>query len=185
MSVAKSYAQALFELTNEKAHGAPDAAQVEGELAALAAAMGSSVELSRLLGGAVVSSEQRGAIISAITQKMGLSVVVSRAAKIAAEKGRVGLFSQIHDEFVKLRVSHDGGLLGELISAEPVEARDQEELAQAFAKKLGKKIVFKTKVDPTLIAGLKVVVGGVTYDGSVRAQLQRAKTAMLSATAQA
>jgi F-type H+-transporting ATPase subunit delta len=185
MSVARSYAQAVFELICEKAPGAPDALQAEKELGALAASVSASPELTRLLSGTVISSEQRGALVAAIAQKMNLSPIVLRAAKIAAEKGRVSLFTQIHDEYVKIRVGHDGGVLGELVSAEPIEPKDQEELSQAFAKKLGKKIVFRTKVDPSLIAGLKVVVDGVTYDGSVKAQLQRAKASLHSITAHA
>jgi F-type H+-transporting ATPase subunit delta len=185
MSVAKSYAQALFELTAEKAQGAPDALRVEEELAALAATIQGHPELSQLMSGAVVSSEQCGGIVGAIAERLGLSVIVTRAAKIAAEKGRTGLFSQIHDEFVRLRVGAEGGVLGELVSAEAMETRDQEELAQAFGKKLGKKVIFKTRVDPALIAGVQVTVSGVTYDGSVRAQLQRAKSAFAAAAGQA
>ncbi len=181
MSVAKSYAQALFSLTQERAPGVPDAVQVERELEALALAIASSPEMTKLLGGPVVSSEQRGAIVSAVADKIGLSPVVVRAVKIAAEKGRAALFSQIHDEFVRLRVGIEGGLLGEVVSAEPLDVRDQEELAAAFQKKLGKKVVFKSKVDPSLIAGVMVTVGGITYDGSVKSQLQRARNTLAAA----
>ncbi len=175
MSVAKSYAQALFELTQEKSAVVPDSSQVEKELAALASAFAPGTQAANLLGGPALSASERSRSVEAVCKAMGLSKGVSHAAKIAAEKGRVALFPMVHDEFVRLRVEAENGVLGELVSAEPLDARDQDELSQAFSKKLGRKVQFKTRIDPALIAGVKVTVAGITYDGSVRAQLQRVR----------
>jgi len=173
MSVAKSYAQALFELTQEKSTVVPDASQVEKELASLAGAFATGSQAANLLGGPALSASERSRSVEAICKAMGLSKGVAHAARIAAEKGRVGLFPVIHEEFVRLRVEAEGGVLGELVSAEPLDVRDQDELSQAFSKKLGRKVQFKSRIDTSLIAGVKVTVAGVTYDGSVRSQLQR------------
>lgn len=183
MSVANSYAQALFELSQEKHASVPDAAQVEKELAAIAGVFAPGAEISMLLGGPALSSSERSQVVGAICEKLGVSAGVTRAIRIGAEKGRAALFGAIHSEFVRLRVESEGGLLGEMVSAEPLEARDQDELAGAFSKKLGKKVRFKTSVDASLIAGVKVTVDGVTYDGTVRAQLQRAKTQLFEGIA--
>jgi F-type H+-transporting ATPase subunit delta len=175
MSVAKSYAQALFELSKERHASVPDAAQVEKELGAVAAAFAASTVAAQLLGGAALTSAERSKVVGAVCEKIGVSAGVTRAMRIGAEKGRAPLFGAIHEEFIRLRVESEGGLLGDMASAEVLDARDQEELASAFSRKLGKKVHFKTRVDSGLIAGVKVTVDGVTYDGTVRAQLQRAK----------
>ena len=183
MSVAKSYAQALFELSQEKHATVPEATQVEKELSSVAAAFSAGSDAAHLLSGPALSAAERSKAVGAICEKLGVSAGVARAMKIAAEKGRVALFGAIHSEFIRLRVESEGGLLGEMVSAEPLEARDQDELASAFSKKLGRKVQFRTSVDAGLIAGVKVTVAGVTYDGTVRAQLQRAKAQLFEGIA--
>ena len=50
---------------------------------------------------------------------------------------------------------------------------DVEALAKAFGKKLNKRVAFHVSTDPSLLAGMKVTVNGVTYDGTLRSQLQK------------
>jgi F0F1-type ATP synthase delta subunit len=50
-----------------------------------------------------------------------------------------------------------------------------KEITQAFTQKLKRKVDFKVTTQPSLLAGLKVTVNGVTYDGSLLAQLERLK----------
>jgi hypothetical protein len=46
-------------------------------------------------------------------------------------------------------------------------------LSVAFGARIGRKVSFETHEDPSLLAGVKVTVGGVTYDGTMRSQLSR------------
>jgi F-type H+-transporting ATPase subunit delta len=72
-----------------------------------------------------------------------------------------------------VRLASEGGILGQVISAEPMDQKDVESLAQSFSKKLGKRVTFKVSVDAALLAGMKVIVSGVTYDGTLQSQLQK------------
>ena len=65
---------------------------------------------------------------------------------------------------------------------DPLKDSDVQGLAQAYEKKLGKRVEFQVSVDPGLLAGLKVTVNGVTYDGTLRSQLDRLKENLSSHT---
>ena len=70
-------------------------------------------------------------------------------------------------------VAKKGGLVGELISAVPLESGVASSVAEALSKKLQRVIQLKEKVDPGIIAGMRVTIGGVTYDGSVKGKLEK------------
>jgi F0F1-type ATP synthase delta subunit len=50
---------------------------------------------------------------------------------------------------------------------------------------LGRKVAFRVSTDPSLLAGVRVTVSGVTYDGTLKAQLEQLKDkiSMASVTA--
>jgi F0F1-type ATP synthase delta subunit len=50
---------------------------------------------------------------------------------------------------------------------------DIDTLTKAFSQKLGKKVAFRVAIDPSLLAGMKVTVNGVTYDGTLRSQIHK------------
>ena len=60
---------------------------------------------------------------------------------------------------------------------------DVDGLAKAFTTKLGKRVSFTVASDPDLLAGVKVTVNGVTYDGTLRAQLEKLRDQFVSTTA--
>src|SRR5690606_25484866 len=99
----------------------------------------------------------------------------SNFLNLVATKGRGAFLADIADAFTAVRLESEGATLGMVVSADALQQKDLEELATAFTRKLGKNVVFKSAVDPNLLAGLKVTVNGTTYAGSLRAQLQQLK----------
>jgi F-type H+-transporting ATPase subunit delta len=83
------------------------------------------------------------------------------------------MIEEITHAFNEVRLEAEGGILGRVVSADPMAANDLEDLSKAYSQKLGKRVAFSASVDPNLLAGIKVTVNGVTYDGTLRSQLQR------------
>ena len=52
-----------------------------------------------------------------------------------------------------------------------LSANQERALAEALAKATGRKVELTARVDPKVLGGLQVKVGGRTYDGTVRAHL--------------
>ncbi len=57
---------------------------------------------------------------------------------------------------------------GEIITAYPLEQSDIEEIKNLVEKKIGKKVEFNIKEDPSLIGGIVVKAGSYVLDASVR-----------------
>ncbi len=172
-ALSKSYSKALYETAKEKGLSAGDIDRVENDLAAFASTLAAHSSFKDILSSPVVSAADKVGIIEKTAEKLGLSKLASNFLAMVADKNRTDLTGEILDSFKAVRLESEGGIFGSVVSAEPLSAHDLEDLSKAFAKKLGKKIVFKTATDSNLLAGMKVTVNGITYDGSLRSQLQQ------------
>jgi len=62
---------------------------------------------------------------------------------------------------------------GIVYSAKPLNQGDLYSIEDMFTQKLCEPVALDVVVDESLIAGVNVVVEGVSYDGSVGGQLQK------------
>ena len=58
------------------------------------------------------------------------------------------------------------------VSAEPLDEEQDRAIAAAVEKATGRKAEVTTQVDPGVIGGVKLLMAGRTYDGTVKAQLE-------------
>jgi len=173
MSVATSYAKALFETARDAKATGDTLDTIDAQLHAFEDALATSKEVQVALLAPVSTAKEKAALIEAVASKLKLEPLVANFLLLMAKKNRLGSIREIRSAFLAARLQAEGGLGATLTSAEPMTKADIESLTAAFSKRLGKKIAFQVSTDPNLLAGLKVTVGGVTYDGSLRSQLQK------------
>jgi F-type H+-transporting ATPase subunit delta len=173
MSVANSYAKALYQAAIDKEASSEILLQLESEMNDFDSLLNGSKEMQSALLGLVTTSKEKAQIVEEFAKKMSLSEVFKQFLLLLARKERMNLLSSIKDAFNSVRLEMEGGLSCSLVSADPMSESDVEILAKAFGKKLGKKVAFRVSTDPSLLAGVKVTVNGVTYDGTLRSQLQK------------
>lgn len=65
---------------------------------------------------------------------------------------------------------------GKLRTAEALDDKAVAAIREQFEKQIGEEISFKTEVDPTLLGGFVVTLGGKVYDRSVRSHLKNIKS---------
>jgi F-type H+-transporting ATPase subunit delta len=179
MSVAKAYAKALFEAATEAQPSGDGLAALEFNMDVFEKTLKSSPQLRAALTGPVASVKEKSGIIDALAAQGNYSKLFRQFLTLMARKGRLDLFSKVCESFAIVKLEAEGGTLGKLETAEPIEASDIEGLAAAFSKKLGKKVAFRASTEPALLAGMKVTVNGVTYDGSLASQLRRLRDAFV------
>ena len=178
MSVANSYAKALYEaaIENPGSSVSPDSdpmQALENQMGVVLDLLSSTREAQVALFGPVTTAKEKVALIEVISQKFECANVLKHFLILLARKGRLSLLQEIKDAFGSVRLTLQGGVAGNLVAAEAVTDADVKELEKAFTHKLGKKVAFRVYVDPSLLAGMKVTVNGVTYDGTLRSQLQK------------
>lgn len=173
MSVAKAYAKAFFQSAIEAnmPPGGLDSLQLQ--LDEILAQINASKELRIALYSPLISRKEKAELVQAIAERSAFSPLSVQFLELLAKKGRMSLLEKIREEFAEVRLTAEGGIPGTLVTAEPISTEDQRDLARAFTQKLGKRVVFQISTDASLLAGIKVTVNGVTYDGSLRSELQR------------
>jgi F-type H+-transporting ATPase subunit delta len=95
-----------------------------------------------------------------------------------AENGRVMLLPQIGAQFHELKNAQQGAADAHIFSAFDLSAEQLAQLAVMLEKKFGRKLNPTVTVDPSLIGGVRVVVGDEVLDTSVRAKLQQMHVAL-------
>ncbi len=173
MSVAKSYAQALFEAAQEQRYSSEALNSLEEEVGDFVNLVSVSKEVASALFAPITTEREKKSFLEAISKASRLSPLFSNFLMLLAKKNRLVLIQEIQHAFSAARLLSEGGVSGDLVVADPMNQDDVEGLAKAFGQKIGKRVAFRVSVDPTLLAGMKVTVNGVTYDGTLRSQLQR------------
>ena len=75
---------------------------------------------------------------------------------------------QMHDQL-------SGKIQATLLTAEEIDNKTREEIAEQLSKKLGKQVELNSEVDPSIIGGVVVRVGDTVYDSSVAGQLKQVR----------
>lgn len=184
MSVANAYAKALYEAALvEEGDSQRILDQLETQMEGLVGILNSFREMRVALYGPIATAKEKVGVISELAQRMSWNPLLKKFLILLANKGRLPLVEKIRTAFSSVRLVSQGGVLGTLEAAEPISEGDVEGLAQAFSKKLGKRVAFRVSTDPFLLAGMKVTVNGTTYDGTLRSQLQKLRDLFLTGTA--
>ena len=178
MSVARNYAKALYESAVKQGERSGHRARIQDMVDTIA----SSKQLMVALYGPGTTSAEKSAIVGALSQKLSLPPLVNHFLALLVRKGRLSALPEISECLDLVRLEGEGGVLGVVESADRLEAADLKELSGAFSKKLGKKVEFSVNTEPKLLAGLRVTIGGVTYDGTLRAQLERLRESLVHGT---
>nr|WP_295112324.1 F0F1 ATP synthase subunit delta [uncultured Caulobacter sp.] len=168
------YAQSLFELTIENGN----LAKVEADLKSLKAMIADSADLRRLIASPAFSAEDKGKGLVAVAVKAGFDMLTTKFLGLAASNGRAGDLLGAISAFVELSAKHRGVVTAEVVSATALSAAQLKGVQTALAQALGKTPEVSTRVDPTLLGGLKVRVGSRLFDASLRSKLDSLKFAL-------
>jgi len=175
MSLALGYAKALYETAHEKGMSTAELAGIQKNLEDFQQILNRSKESYVVFLGPLVTLKQKEEILAQFSAKMGLTPLTTQFLGLLVRKNRLQFLEKITDEYSRLCIESSGSASGLLVSADQVDEAEVNQVKAVFKKRLGKDIQFKVKTNPELIAGMKITVGGVTYDGTLQSKLQRMK----------
>lgn len=179
MSVSRVYARALFEFGSQDSNSFK---QTQSQMKQLVELIESHPILKRALYSPATANTEKSAIVEDLATRTGSTELLKRFLVLLAKKGRLSLLGRIQEDLNAVRLESEGGLLGLVVSADEMSDGDLASLAKDFSGKLNRPVEFKLEVDSRLIAGLKVTVNGVTYDGSLQAQIGRLREDFIHGT---
>ena len=92
-------------------------------------------------------------------------------ASFLVDRGREELLPLAAGEFAEMLREQRGEALAEVTSAAPLDAEAKRALAAKLEEITNKKVTLEERVDPALLGGMRVKVGSMLLDGSVRRRL--------------
>lgn len=167
---ARRYARALLDVALERGGATP--ATVRRELQEALSALRSHNDLQGVLAHPAVNAERKKRIVSALWAGRTESDLVVRLLTLLVERNRTALLPEIERIFAELWNAHRGVVAAEAVTAEPLDAEGRRSLADALGRATGSEVELTTRVEPRILGGVLVKMGGRIYDGTVRGRLR-------------
>jgi F-type H+-transporting ATPase subunit delta len=171
-TIARPYAEALF-----KAQGADLAATSVwlDELAAVA----QDPQLLQLAENPKVETAQVFDVMTGVV-KATLPDAARNFLQLLIENARLPALPEIANQFRSLKNAASGSSDAVVYSAFALDAQALADVAATLEKRFGRKLSVKVELDPSLIGGIRAVVGDEVLDTSVKARLEQMKVALIS-----
>jgi len=172
--IAKVYADALFDLA--KAAGTID--KIGAELQELASFQVQEPQFAEFLSSQVIDDDERERSLERMFRGRVDDALLD-TLQVMNQHGRIGLLPQLLRAFV-LRIEEDRGQVEvQAISAVELSGVEQADVQTLAAQLTGRQPLMDYRIDPSIIGGLVLEVGGYRYDDSVRHNLDALRRRML------
>ncbi|MDE0355565.1 MAG: ATP synthase F1 subunit delta [Deltaproteobacteria bacterium] len=163
--LSRRYARAVFELAanREEAIGA----EVDGFLEAY-----QDPDLKKVLGNPAFDQDRRKDIVVEVAGHLGLSDLTTNFLSLLVSRDRLDGLSSIANHYHRLLDDAAGRVNVKVTVSQPLGEDQRNSLVAVVGEMTGKTAMLAEEVDPGIVGGIVVEVGGKVYDGSVRTQLQ-------------
>jgi F-type H+-transporting ATPase subunit delta len=172
-TVARPYAEALFRVAKQGDMAA------WSELVSELAQVGSNPDVQAFAANPNVSDADMAQTLASLV-KSPVTAEAANFIRMLVENGRVALLPEIGEQFQVLKNADQGAADAVITSAFEISDAQVAQLVTSLEKKFGRKLNPTVAVDPSLIGGVRVVVGDEVLDTSVRAKLQQMHVALAS-----
>jgi F-type H+-transporting ATPase subunit delta len=169
-TIARPYAEALFESSKGDLEGAAQ------WLDALAAVAGNS-QLLQFADNPKVGNQQVFDVVSDVL-RVQLPAAGQNFLRTVIENGRLVALPEIAHQYREMKNAQSGSSDAVVYSAFPIANDQLVRVAQVLEKRFGRKLNLSVQEDPSLIGGIRVVVGDEVLDTSVKARLEQMKVAL-------
>jgi F-type H+-transporting ATPase subunit delta len=169
-TIARPYAEALYKSSARDLNGAT---QWLDALAAVAA----NAQLLQFADNPKVTSGQVFDVVADVA-KVQLPDNAKNFLRAVIDNGRVSALPEIAAQFRALKNAQSGSSDAVVYSAFPIDGAALGGVSAALEKRFGRKLNLSVKEDPSLIGGIRVVVGDEVLDTSVKARLEQMKVAL-------
>ena len=174
--IARRYARALADLCQDEGNHAIIAKQLNG----FAELYDGTPEFRDAMRSPVFAlTDKREILAQVITRAMG-SDTTRRFLYTLLDAGRIDEIDGVAEAFSEILDQVEGRMRAEVTSAVTVEAGDLTRIQTSLERLTSKKVTVTANVDPDLLAGVRIQMGNIVLDGSVRTQLNRMRDQLLA-----
>ena len=172
--VAKRYAEALFQLANEKGI----LSEVGADLKVVKSVFESNNDFTGVLTAPKVSATKKKEIIKNVFAAAQPAVV--NTLQILVDKKHINDVVAIVDVYENLAAAASGSAKAVVSSTRELTAEEREAISSSFSKLVGvEKLDITNEINPELIGGIRVQIGNYIYDSTIAAKLEGLKRTLV------
>ena len=173
---ANRYALALYELANENS----ELEIVEKNVNVFLAIYSLSEDLKNFIKDPTQSQINQLDVLNKISIQMNLSKLIKNFLSVLVIKRRISFINKIFLNFLSLMSKLRGELKASLVSSKNLTSEELKSLNKDLSQTMGTAIAFDYKVDESLIGGLKMQIGSLMIDTSIKNKLKKYEQIMLN-----
>lgn len=161
----RRYAQAIFEIARQ----ADELDRWDADLQKIVILV-KDTEIRAFLESPKLCFSEKAKLLSERLQ--GINPLALNLINLLVNRGRLHLMENIAEEYHRLFDSYRGIEHADVATAVALDKEETGKLAARLSQIVGKKVLIELEVDPAIIGGMVVRVGGKLLDGSTRAKLE-------------
>lgn len=169
-TIARPYAEALFKVSRA------DLAATQSWMDGLAAVAGSE-QLLQFAANPKAGADQVYQLVSGVLGKP-LPERGANFLRTVIDNDRLAALPEVARQYRQLANAVGGSSDAVVNTAFPISDADMASLITTLEKRFGRKLNVSQQMDPSLIGGVRVVVGDEVLDTSVKARLEQMKMAL-------
>jgi F-type H+-transporting ATPase subunit delta len=175
-TIARPYAEALFEAARASSEGLERWLAISGELASLL----SHPQVAEVVADPKLGDDQVVDLLTGLV-KQPLPAAAANFLKLVVTNQRLAVLPEVARQFRQLKNQAEGVADCLIETAFPLADGQVTDLLSALSRRFGVRLLPTVEVNPALIGGVRIAVGDHVLDSSVRARLNQMRTALTAA----
>ena len=172
---AERYSLALYELSNEKS----EQLEVEQSVKNVISILDHDKQIKNYLINPTKTSENQINLVKKISEIIKAPLLLKNFLFLLIKKRRIFFVENILKQYIKLSSEKRGEIVASLVSSKKISEDEIAKITKEFSDLIGSSINLNFKVDEKLIGGLKLQVGSLLIDSSVKNKLKNLKQSIL------
>ena len=172
---SERYSRALFEVSRDS----DDLEKVENDIKNFKLIYDKNSEVRNFIKDPSQTITEQNMLVNLISDKLNFSKNVQKFLLLLIEKRRIFFVNKIIESFLRLCSQKRGEIKASLISSKELSQTELNDISTDLSKSMGSTLKFDYKVDKKLIGGLKLQLGSIMIDTSIRNKLKKYEQAML------
>ncbi|MDE2925401.1 MAG: ATP synthase F1 subunit delta [Acidobacteriota bacterium] len=170
-SRARRYARALAEVAVQEGRET----RVQEDLDSFGAALQASPELVETLMNPAIPFAPKRRITEELAGRLSLVGITVNFILVLLENGRIGEYGEYVEAYTEAMDQRAGVVRGVVTSARGLDSEVRSRLTEVLSELSRARVRLSYEEDESLIGGLRIQVGSVIYDGSIRTQLEEVR----------
>jgi F-type H+-transporting ATPase subunit delta len=175
-TIAKRYARALVELSEEK----KTIDKTRADFAAFVGAVDAEPAMQKLFASPVFTPENKKAVIKDLSGTLNMQATSQRFVEHLAETGRIRYIKDVYEAFLDILAEKQNRAVARVTTAVSLNNGDLADIKKKLEVLTGKQVDVDSKVDASLIGGARAQIGSVIYDGTIKNQLNKMRNQLVS-----